>query len=83
MIHIYINENEEQPRSFAGRIVKEYYDRKAIKQLRRYFLCMCVVLEQYASLAMLNVFRKILILKYIISLITNYESKALQNKILL
>jgi len=35
--------NEEQPRGFAGRIVKEYHDRKTIKQLRRYFLCIYVL----------------------------------------
>jgi len=29
--------NKEHPRGFAGRIFKEQYDRKTIKQLRRYF----------------------------------------------
>jgi len=31
----YANENEEQPKGFAGRILKEQHDRKTIKQLRR------------------------------------------------
>ena len=30
-----VKENEEQPRGFAVRIFKEYYDRMTVKQLRR------------------------------------------------
>ena len=33
----YVNKNEEQPGGFTGRIFKEKHDRKAIKQLTRYF----------------------------------------------
>jgi len=33
--HIYVDKNEEQPKGFAGRILKEKHDRKTIKQLKR------------------------------------------------
>jgi len=35
MTRTYANENEEQPKGFAGRILKEKQHRKTIKQLRR------------------------------------------------
>jgi len=37
MTHTHANENEEQPGGFAGRIFNEKYNRKSMKQLKRYF----------------------------------------------
>ena len=37
LLYNLFRQNEEQPEDNAGRIFKELYNRKAIKQLRRHF----------------------------------------------
>ena len=53
MTRTYVNENKEQPRGFAGGILKEYHDRKT-KTVKKIVLCVMEQSFKYASLATLN-----------------------------
>ena len=61
MAHTYVNKNEDQQEGFARKIFVGLYNRKTIKQLRRYryFCVYCVVLEQLFKCASLATLRSV------------------------